>query len=48
MKISPIEYITLDAAGNEIARETGEIFECETPEDLEALFAQTVAEMEAA
>jgi hypothetical protein len=46
MKISEIEYITLDTDGNEIARETGEVFEIESAEDLEALFAEMVAEVE--
>lgn len=46
MKISEIEYITIDADGEEIARESGEVFEIESAEDLETLFADLVAEME--
>ena len=47
MITNAIDYITEDADGNEIARETGEIYTIESAEDLEALFAQVVANMEA-
>ena len=47
MITNAIDYITEDADGNEIARETGEIYTIESAEDLEVLFAQVVADMEA-